>query len=185
MANYTSSIVVHGLVIPGLILGVLLGGAYYGNSRFQEEADNREAMFQKMKQDEAQSVVLTAKVTPFIERLNWWKSLVNADQYEGIGEVLGRIEADTPGDQLNREKFRKEPLAQFSPEIKTPTERFTVGFKGRYGRMQTSLLALETQRPNLLLIGMTLGVRAADGTTSAPRLTSELTYEAFIADPQQ
>lgn len=179
--KYASSIFVHGLLVPGLVLVVLTGAGTIGWSKFKAEVDRKRQIYETQKSNEATANELAAKVRPFVPRLLLWKGITSGDQYEQIGDALVKLEGESQRSQLARERFRKESVAvPFSPDIKCPAEIYTLGFRGRYGALHAATLSLETHRPNMMLTQMSIVARLAEGSHTL--LSADCSYTVFTAE---
>lgn len=179
--KYLPSIVLYGVIAHALYILPLGIGVVVAVSKFGDEADRRERVYQQYRTNERTAEDLSVKVKPHLDAISFERDVAVADQYAKIGDILGRVEGDA-GASLKREKFRKEPAKrQFAPDLLTVGEEYGITFSGRYGALQSAALKLELHRPNMFLLSMTL---TAPGDRSAAMLVSESTYLSFIDTPQ-
>ena len=154
--KYLPSIAVYGALAHSIYIVPLAVGLAIGYSKFSEEADRRQRVYDTYLTNERISAELEVKVKPHLEEIRFQREIATNDQYAKIGEILGGVEFDA-GASLKREKFRKEPTRrQFAPDVQAIGEDYGIGFSGRYGALQSAALKLEMHRPNIFLTSFTL-----------------------------
>lgn len=154
MSRYTQSIIVFGLVIPGFLLGVLLGGVYYGKERLTTLKAEKRKLYEGFQQSSAKVGILERELTAGQRRdqMRYWEEKLGKDFIQSLSQNLNDVVEPFSDKQLLRtELSRPAGRSTLAPGTEADYSRLKLSFEGGYGPMQRALAELEIRMPQLVL----------------------------------
>ena len=178
MNKHTESIVVFGLILPGLVLAIALGGVLFGRSKLHSTANQKIEAYREYEQAAAALKVTEREFVSRRESFTYWKENVSKELIQTLSANLRQAMEPYTDDQLRQtELSRPSNSSQFASMTKNRYDRFRLSFEGGFGPMQHVLATLETQMPQIVLETFNVGPSAQSASQgSARRLKFDVTY---------
>ena len=154
MSRYTQSIVVFGLIIPGILLGFLIGGVFFGRQKLSLLKAEKKGLFELFSESSSKAEIIEEKLTANQRRdqMSYWEEKLGKDFIQSLSQNLSEVLAPFSDKQLMRtELSRPSGRSSLAPAAEVEHSRLKLSFEGGFGPMQRALAELEIRMPQLVL----------------------------------
>ena len=181
MSKHTQSILLFGLVLPGLVVGILLSIALVGRGKLVAQKELKEKEYEEFQTSAQQLSAIEEElsVEGRSDQMEYWEAELKKEFIQSLTQNLNEITSQFSEDQLIRtELSRPGTRSPIAGVTDNPHSRFKLSFEGGFGPMQIALAELEMRMPHLVLEGLDIQpVRENSGRSS--RLHFDATYLAW------
>jgi len=173
---YRQSIALFGIVLPLIVAGVVVGGAFFVSSSMASDFAEKQQYYKTYEVNRIGALGIEAEVSRKRERVAEWKKQLEDETKSTMNSNLHKIQELLPSkefmptsiDPLNSAGGLGSLSAQKSTQIH-------LGFRGTYRTVQRAFLELETRMPQLQL--QELKMDPSGGASSL--LNFDVTYTAW------
>ncbi len=181
MSKHTQPILLFGLILPGVVVLLLLGGVFAGRGKLLVKKETKEELFESFK--EASEKLSTIEEELSIEgrrdQMEYWDAQLKKEFVQSLSQNLNEITEQFTEDQLIRtELSRPTSRSPLASSTENPHSRFKLSFEGGFGPMQSALAELEMRMPQLVLESLDIQP-VVDSGGSRSKLRFDATYLAW------
>lgn len=175
-SKFRSGILAFGLVFPLLGILAVFGVVLSKNSGLEREYADKQSQYTRNQQVKMAAMAIQTKLHQYDGKSDQWKSLVAKSDVSALNETLKKISGSfTDTRTFNRTEFKFDNNdSGIGAASEQPSFSFDLTVNGTYRSIQTGLLALESEMPNLSLNSMKLTPRPNDQL-----LEAQLSYSAW------
>ena len=170
MNKHTESILVFGVILPGVILIALLGGVLFGRAKLHASTDAKLELYRDYEQSVASLQSAEGDFAGRKDNLKLWQDSIEKELIQTLTANLRLAMEEYTDDQLRQiELSRPQSTSPFAGSTENHYDRFLVSFEGGFGPMQRTLAELETRMPQLTLESLNVGPSAQAANDPGPR----------------
>lgn len=174
--HYRQSILLFGLILPLVLAGLIVGGAFYARQSVAQSYGAKEKQFKLYEQNKRGAEALEKELTVKREYVKQWKSLLAEETKSQVNNHIRKIQdsplgkefQQTSTDSLNMPGGFASVSAQKSSQIR-------LGFRGTYRALQRAFLELETRMPQLQMQELKIDANASQASMN----NVDITYTAW------
>ena len=181
MKAYSQSILLFGIVLPGVVLGICTGLVIFGRDKLLSNKDLKEQLYEayQMSSKELAAIEADLSVEGRSDRMEFWDAELKKEFIRTLTTNLNEITSQFSEDQLIRtELSRPSSRSPIASKTDNPHSRFKLSFEGGFGPMQTALAEMEMRMPQLVLEKLEMKP-VRDPQTGKDRLQFDATYLAW------
>ncbi|MCF6238653.1 MAG: type II secretion system protein M [Candidatus Marinimicrobia bacterium] len=182
---YKQSIIVFGMVIPGIALLAVLIVMWSMIGGVETTYQTRVEALKQTKLAQLQEKSLGLKLSPRRGQMEYWAEHLEQDATQGLNESLDDIFKGFEGNQLSL-TLAKRPSGKgvLGKVTEASTSVFNLSFDGGYGPMQQMMAELELRMPQLVLEGLSIEPGKHTGKGYQRALKFDVTYMAWAKSPE-
>ena len=181
MNQYSKSILLFGILLPGIVLGITTGLVIFGRDKLVSSKDLKEKAYEawQMSSKELASIEQDLSVEGRQDRMEFWDAELKKEFVRTLTTNLNEITGQFSEEQLIRtELSRPSSRSPIASKTDNPHSRFKLSFEGGFGPMQTALAEMEMRMPQLVLERLEMKP-VRDPQSGRDRLQFDATYLAW------
>jgi len=177
--RYSKSIIVYGLIIPGVILGIIAAALLIGFGTFSSKATAKKLRWEDHKQRLVKIAALEAKIAPMRDAVIYGKDLLNRDIQSAFSQFLDQALSGSGGNKVVRQSLDFPPTISMDQTLGASYRKVDLGVIGRYDGMQALALDAETKFPQLCLDTYTIQRFQPTQNVPTPHLSFKVTFKSY------
>jgi hypothetical protein len=173
---YRQSILFFGLIIPLLIAGMVVGGAFYARHNVAESFVAKEKQFKLSEQNKRSADALDKNLVTKRDHVKRWKSLLAEETKSQVNNHIRKIQDSPLGKEFQQTSTESlNTQGGFASVSAQKSSQIRLGFRGTYRALQRAFLDLETRMPQLQMQEIKI-----DATSSQASMNNvDVTYTAW------
>lgn len=180
--KYTKSIILYGLIMPGIVIAVLIVSTVIGYNAFAAKAANKEKAWDEHHVREGKITALDALLAPSRPKMLFDKDLLARDIQADLGPFVDETLSGPVGSRLSKQSLDFPPTVTLDEKEGFSYRTVELGFIGRYDAMQTMSLDAETRFPQLRLASYYIQRQEANQAIPSPHLNFRVTFKSFTQE---
>lgn len=175
-SKFRAGILVFGLVLPLLGILAVIGILVSKNSSVGKEYTEKETQYRRNQQVKMAAMAIQTKLHHYDGKSEQWRNLVAKSDVTALNETLKKVSSSFADPRtFNKTEFKFDNNDRgIGAASEQPSFSFDLTLNGTYRSIQTGLLALESEMPNLSLNSLKLAPRENDQL-----LEAQLSYSAW------
>ncbi|MEC5127945.1 hypothetical protein VSU19_14360 [Verrucomicrobiales bacterium BCK34] len=165
MSKHREAILFFGVIIPGILLGIVLGGTLYARSKITREYQVKTEALEKYIQAKTVANEFEAKLSlnNRREKMAYWNSKLEEDFIQSMSQNLNKILAKYDSEMLQQTQMGQAGGGgSIAGMVKSPLSRIEMTFKGSFKPMQLLLAEIEDEMPHLILESLSISPNLAE-----------------------
>lgn len=181
---YRQSIALVGIVLPGLIMALVVGGAFHILGKMKTEFQDKEAKYKIYDQSRIAAMGVEAQIGRKGEHVKLWKEKLAEETRSALSENLAILKQTLPEREFTvtqmADNSGSNSLSGFRSVSAQKSTQISLGFRGTFRSVQRAFLELETRMPQLQLSELKMDPRAdTSNTLPSSLLNFDVTYTAW------
>jgi len=173
---YRQSILLFGLIIPLLLAGLVVGGAFYARQNVAESFVAKEKQFRLYDLNKRSTEALDKDLGPKRDHVIRWKSLLAEETKSQVNNHIRKIQDSPLGKEFQQTSTESlNTPGGFASVSAQKSSQIRLGFRGTYRALQRAFLELETRMPQLQL----QEIKIDANSTQASMNNVDVTYTAW------
>jgi hypothetical protein len=173
---YRQSILFFGLLLPGILTALLIGGALYAHQTIGDKYNTKNTQYISYKKNEQNVAALEKELSSKREHAVRWKSLFSEETKSQINNHIRNLQEALPSKEF-QQTSTDSPIttAGFGSASAQRSAQIRLGFRGTYRALQRAFLELETRMPQLQMQELKIDT----GNNQSNLNNAEVSYTAW------